>query len=71
MQHKVNDLVIKTGGDYTFEGVVVAAFTKLSGAERYCVENAQGLVHIFNGPQLINKGGPNDPNNKATNANNS
>jgi hypothetical protein len=52
MQFEVGDKVIKEGGDYTFNGVVVAAFHKLSGVERFAVENKEGLVHIFNGKQL-------------------
>lgn len=46
------DRVMKTGGDYSFTGVVVAKFTKLSGVERVVVENEQGILHIFNTKQL-------------------
>lgn len=49
---KVGDYVMKTGGDYTFEGYVLCRFKKLSGKVRYVVENADGVVHIFNGGQL-------------------
>lgn len=45
---KTGDRVIKGGGDYTFEGVVVAAFFKRSGAVRYVVEDDRGLLFIFN-----------------------
>jgi hypothetical protein len=48
----VGDRVAKTGGDYRFAGVVVAAFTKLSGQRHYVVENADGVLHIFSGAQL-------------------
>ena len=44
--------VVKTGGDYSFEGVVVARFHKLSGKERVVVENSDGILHIFNPTQL-------------------
>lgn len=44
--------VVKTGGDYSFEGVVVARFHKLNGKERVVVENSDGILHIFNPTQL-------------------
>jgi hypothetical protein len=44
--------VYKTGGDYYFEGIVVAAFHKLHGAARYVVENDAGILHIFSERQL-------------------
>jgi len=34
MKFKVGDRVEKVGGDYSFVGIVVAAFEKLSGADR-------------------------------------
>lgn len=46
------DYVVKSSGDYTFRGIVLASFRKRSGAPRYAVENEQGLVHIFNEEQL-------------------
>ena len=46
------DHVMKKRGDYTFCGVVLAAFRKRSGSPRYAVENEDGLVHIFNHEQL-------------------
>lgn len=46
------DYVKKEGGDYTFAGMVLTKFTKLSGAERYVVENSEGVLHIFNASQL-------------------
>lgn len=48
----VGDTVVKRGGDYTFRGIVISAFRKLSGSPRYNVENEDGLVHIFNHDQL-------------------
>jgi hypothetical protein len=48
--------VVKGGGDYTFRGVVVAAFEKLSGKVRYVVENADGVLHIFSESQLAEDG---------------
>jgi len=38
----------KTGGDYSFEGVIVAAFKKKTGLIRYVGENEDGLLFIFN-----------------------
>ncbi len=46
------DKVHKIGGDYRFEGVVVCAFCKLSGARRYVVEDDRGALFIFNETQL-------------------
>lgn len=48
----VGDVVIKDGGDYVFKGIVVAAFSKLSGSMRYVVENEAGILHIFSAKQL-------------------
>jgi hypothetical protein len=44
--------VVKDSGDYTFEGEVVAIFTKKSGSLRYVVEDDRGLLFIFNASQL-------------------
>lgn len=49
--------VVKTGGDYTFDGEIVAVFTKRPrngkpGPWRYVVENGDGILHIFSGKQL-------------------
>ncbi len=49
---EVGTKVRKVGGDYTFVGVVVAAFTKLSGKERYVVEDDRGILHIFSEKNL-------------------
>jgi hypothetical protein len=52
-EFQVGDTVSKIGGDYTFEGVVVAAFTKRNGKYvRYVVEDDRGLLFIFNSLQL-------------------
>lgn len=50
--YAVGDLVEKVGGDYTFIGVVVAAFKKLSGAERYVVEDDRGVLHVYSAKVL-------------------
>lgn len=47
------DLVYKSSGDYTFLGIVIGKIHKLSGAERYAVENLEGILHIFSDKQLI------------------
>jgi len=48
----VSDEVQKVGGDYTFEGVVVAVFEKLSGQVRYVVEDDRGCLHIYSAKNL-------------------
>ena len=48
----IGDYVSKLRGDYSFDGVVVAVFNKLSGARRYVVENRDGVLHIFSGSNL-------------------
>lgn len=50
----VGDKVSKKGGDYRFDGIVVAVFKKLSGVERYVVEDDRGVLHIY-GPTSITK----------------
>ncbi len=52
MPFVVHDHVKKDDGDYTFHGVVVAVFHKLSGAVRYVVENDDGVLHIFSEKNL-------------------
>jgi hypothetical protein len=49
---KVGDKVSKVGGDYTFEGTVVAVFTKLSGAIRLVVEDDRGVLHVYSEKNL-------------------
>lgn len=46
------DNVRKVGGDYAFEGVVVARFCKVSGKVRFVVEDDRGILHIFSGRNL-------------------
>jgi len=43
----LGDSVVKVGGDYTFAGIVVAAFHKLSGVERFVVEDDRGVLHVY------------------------
>jgi hypothetical protein len=47
--------VVKETGDYTFEGDIRSVFSKRSGAIRYCVENDEGVIHIFSEHQLVLK----------------
>ena len=47
MDFNTGDKVKKVGGDYTFEGTVVADFEKLSGARRYVVEDDRGVLHVY------------------------
>lgn len=51
----VGDEVSKVGGDYTFEGMIVAAFYKLSGAPRYVVEDDRGVLHVYSFKNLKRK----------------
>ena len=44
---KIGDKVKKVGGDYTFEGIIVAVFKKLSGKIRIVIEDDRGILHIF------------------------
>lgn len=48
----VGDKVSKVGGDYTFDGVVVSIFKKLSGQQRFVVEDDRGVLHIFSAKNL-------------------
>ena len=48
----VGTRVAKVGGDYRFDGIVVASFTKLSGVIRYAVEDDRGVLHIY-GPKNL------------------
>lgn len=43
----MGDPVQKVGGDYSFEGIIVAKFAKLSGAVRYVVEDDRGVLHVY------------------------
>jgi hypothetical protein len=61
----IGDLVSKVGGDYRFDGVIVAKFRKLSGVARFVVEDDRGILHIFKAPNLrlrsdMVAGGPTD-----------
>lgn len=49
---KSGDYVKKIGGDYAFEGVVVAEFRKNSGALRFVVEDDRGVLHIYSAKNL-------------------
>lgn len=44
---EIGQLVEKVGGDYQFEGHIVAKFAKLSGAIRYVVEDDRGVLHVY------------------------
>ena len=46
------DKVRKVGGDYRFDGVVVAVFQKLSGVTRYVVEDDRGVLHVYSRKNL-------------------
>lgn len=51
-QFKVGDKVEKVGGDYSFVGVVVSVFQKLSGAVRLVVEDDRGVLHVYSEKNL-------------------
>jgi len=46
------DKVEKIGGDYTFVGIIVADFFKLSGARRFVVEDDRGVLHVYSEKNL-------------------
>lgn len=48
----VGSKVSKVGGDYRFDGTVVAIFAKLSGLVRYVVEDDRGVLHIYSEKNL-------------------
>jgi hypothetical protein len=48
----VGEYVTKFGGDYSFEGWVVAAYQKRSGVWRYVIEDSRGMNMIMNGSQI-------------------
>ena len=52
----LRDHVGKIGGDYSFDGVVVAVFFKLGGQVRYVVEDERGLLFIFSEVNLVRLG---------------
>lgn len=51
-EFKVGDKVEKVGGDYTFVGIVVSVFQKLSGAVRLVVEDDRGVLHVYSEKNL-------------------
>jgi hypothetical protein len=44
--------VEKVGGDYTFVGIIVSKFQKLSGVVRYVVEDDRGVLHVYSEKNL-------------------
>ena len=54
-QFKVGDEVSKVGGDYRFDGIVRAVFTKGSGVIRLVVEDDRGILHIYSEKNLKHK----------------
>lgn len=48
----VGDPVEKVGGDYRFEGHIVARFRKRSGELRYVVEDERGILMIYSARNL-------------------
>lgn len=49
---QVGDKVSKVGGDYRFDGTVVAVFSKVSGVIRLVVEDDRGILHIYSEKNL-------------------
>lgn len=47
-----NTKVRKVGGDYSFEGHIVAVFRKLSKQMRYVVEDDRGVLHVYSQKNL-------------------
>lgn len=54
MKFQAGELVVKVGGSYQADGIIVAAFRTTAGAERYVFEFTQpcGMLHIFTPNQL-------------------
>ena len=48
----IGDKVEKVGGDYTFNGIIVSIFKKLSGKVRIVAEDDRGILHIFSEKNL-------------------
>lgn len=44
--------VVKRGGDYDFDGEIVAVIRKRNGAIRFAVEDDRGLLLIMNAKQV-------------------
>ena len=55
-EYCIGDPVRKVGGDYQFEGTVVAAFYKLSGVRRFVVEDDRGVLHVYSARILERRG---------------
>lgn len=51
-EFNLHDLVSKIGGDYSFDGKVVSRFKKLSGVNRYVVEDDRGVLHVYSSKNL-------------------
>lgn len=57
-EFQVGDRVVKSTGDYRFDGWVVCVFRKRprlsekEGPVRYVVQNADGILHIFSAANL-------------------
>lgn len=50
---KVGDKVKRSNeSDYRFDGEIVAKFNKLSGVERFVVEDDRGVLHIYSEKNL-------------------
>lgn len=50
---RLKDRVVKTTGDYTFDGLVVGSFWKRDGiSRRYVVEDDRGVTIILNREEL-------------------
>lgn len=52
MSFHPKDRVTKITGDYSFDGVVVSAFPKENGQERFVVEDDRGALHIYSEQNL-------------------
>lgn len=52
-RYRIGQQFCKVGGDYRFEGVIVARFRKQNGLIRYVGENSDGLLFIFNEDAIV------------------
>jgi hypothetical protein len=50
--YRLRQTVRKTGGDYTYDGIIVGVWQKLSGVWRYTVEDHRGCAMTMSRAQL-------------------
>lgn len=66
-EFNIGDRVYKITGDYSFSGIIISKFRKVSGKVRYVVENSDGILHIFSASNLLFSSSYYDNSNMTTN----